>query len=274
MKIAIATCREIPEIDVDEQITLDAFRDRGHDVELIAWEEGAAAFAPYEVTVVRSTWNYPFFLDAFRNWIGEVSAVTRLLNPAEVMLDNLDKRYLIDLKDKGVSIVPTQWFLASGAAEWIDSLDGEFVLKPVVGNGSLDTFVVNSDTAEQVQQWLTFQDPNRVFMIQPFVDSVNTVGEQSIIVIDGEPTHRIRKIPRFADGEESVDGPFEVDPHFAEIAWTALGPMIDQLLYARVDLMFVDEEWVVSELELVEPSLFFKQKPSALQRLVDAVERS
>lgn len=111
-----------------------------------------------------------------------------------------------------------------------------------------------------------------MFMVQKYLSSVDSVGEQSIIVIGGEPTHRIRKHPRFADGEERVEGPLLVG-EFDKIAQSAIEPIKDRILYARVDLMMLDDQsWAVSELELIEPSLFFTQHPPALQKLIDGVE--
>jgi len=42
-------------------------------------------------------------------------------------------------------------------------------------------------------------------------------------------------------------------------------------LYARVDLVKMDEGWAVMELEMVEPSLFLAYDERAPRRLADAL---
>ena len=46
------------------------------------------------------------------------------------------------------------------------------------------------------------------------------------------------------------------------------------LLYARIDLLRDDTgRWVLNELEVVEPSLFFRHAPAAAQKLASALLR-
>jgi hypothetical protein len=263
MKIAIATCFNIPELDIDEDLILEMFSQRGHEVQLGAWEDASIDWADFDAVVVRSTWNYPHHVDAFSDWIKRVDGLTILLNPAQVMLGNLNKRYLNALRSREVSVIDTQWLFPNAA----DSL-----IKPAVGAGSLDTRVFEPSQVSEAIAWLASQAPQREFMIQEFLESVHSVGEQSIIVIAGEPTHRITKHPRFAGQEESVEGPVEVG-EFEPLVRQVIEPLKDEILYARVDLMMDGEGvWRLSELELVEPSLFFIYQPSALDRLIDRVE--
>ncbi len=48
----------------------------------------------------------------------------------------------------------------------------------------------------------------------------------------------------------------------------------EPFLYARVDLMkSSDGEWLLSELELIEPTLFLLQHPPALKKFVAALSK-
>ena len=58
---------------------------------------------------------------------------------------------------------------------------------------------------------------------------------------------------------------------FAESVLNAKG--FSHLLYARVDLVQIHEEWAVMELELVEPSLFLTYEESAATRLAEAIAK-
>lgn len=269
MKIALATCLELPEPDHDEAITLEAFRHAGHDVAMLAWDDPDADATPFDAVVIRSTWDYPMRPDDFSEWVRRTARQTLLLNPAEMVLENLDKRYLNRLAASGIAVVPTR-FVAPG--EPIGPMDASFVLKPSVGAGSMDTRCFGPGEHVEAQDWLADTAQGRTFMLQPYLRTVETVGEQSIVVIGGKPTHRIRKRPRFLEDDESVDGPFPVEAEFARLAAEALAPY-GPALYARVDVMQADDgRWLVSEVELIEPSLFFKQNPDALAPFVRAVE--
>ena len=49
-------------------------------------------------------------------------------------------------------------------------------------------------------------------------------------------------------------------------------PSRDELLYARVDVFRADDGALqLSEVELIEPSLFLRQSPSACERLVRGI---
>ena len=111
-------------------------------------------------------------------------------------------------------------------------------------------------------------------MVQRWMPSVETYGERSLVWIDGEITHAIRKTPRFAGGVEQVSGEVPIADDERAFAERALAPFASELLYARVD-MVRDAEGVlrIMELELIEPSLFFQQSPAALARFVTAINR-
>jgi hypothetical protein len=108
-------------------------------------------------------------------------------------------------------------------------------------------------------------------MVQPYLESIHTVGERSLIWIDGEVTHAIVKSPRFADDHEAVSEAVEPNEDERDLV-SRLMRGYPGCLYARVDLMQDSAGvWCLSELELIEPSLFLKQNPAALNRLVEGI---
>lgn len=109
-------------------------------------------------------------------------------------------------------------------------------------------------------------------LIQPYVESVDTEGERSLMWIAGGLTHAIRKSPRFAGESEGVSGALEVSAEDRAFAGLTLGDFADRLLYARIDVMRNGSgDLLLSELELIEPSLFLLQHPPALDRFADAI---
>jgi len=130
------------------------------------------------------------------------------------------------------------------------------------------------------------QQRGETALVQPYLASVEFAGEFSAIFIDGEITHTIRKTPapgdyRVQDDFNGRDEPFTLPPDHAafarqafDAACTALGEAGRELLYARVDFLLDDSGRPnLTELEAVEPSLFFRHCPQAAERLAGAITR-
>jgi glutathione synthase/RimK-type ligase-like ATP-grasp enzyme len=276
MRIALATCRNIPEPDVDEPLVLEAFAKADVEAKLLAWDDPAASFGDYDLVILRSTWNYFEHLDEFLAWAARMRA---LRNPLEIVRWNAVKTYLRDLEARGVAVVPTTFVSKGENARLADVAWKDVVVKPVVSAGSFCTERFDHDDPRG-QVFLDGLSRERDVMIQKWMPAVNDYGERSLVLIDGEFTHAIRKSPRFAGGEEHVSDEMPIAPDeraFAEKAIAAA--QATDLLYGRVDIIRDDDGTLrVMELELVEPSLFFKQCPRALDRFVasamKAVRRS
>jgi glutathione synthase/RimK-type ligase-like ATP-grasp enzyme len=114
-------------------------------------------------------------------------------------------------------------------------------------------------------------------MIQPFLPSVLEHGETSLVYIDSQLTHVVRKRPKAGDFrvQGSWEGTIEsakATPGEIEVAQAAMDCLDAQPLYARVDLVLgLDQRPSVIELELVEPILYFEQNLEAARLLADAI---
>ena len=277
MRVAIASCRKLPEPDQDQAVLMTALASAGLDAAMLAWDDPDAPFASYDLTIIRSTWNYFHHVEAFVAWTARVAEHTRLLNPPAIVAWNAMKTYLAELEKRGLDVVPTA-FVARGAETRLEAiLDergwDEVVIKPVVSAGSFRTERFDRATVAAGQAFLGALAADREAMVQRWMPSVETHGERSLVWIDGEFTHAIRKSPRFAGGFEQVTEVPIADDERA-FAARALAPLAADLLYARVDLVR-DGDGVVRlmELELIEPSLFLRQSPAALARFVAAIGR-
>lgn len=261
------TCANLPEPDHDEVLFFSAAKERNIPVSLLRWDDPADSPNPNDIALVRSTWNYPWQFAQFKEWIKTCGETCRLVNPASVLLTNIDKRYLLDLS---VPIVPTEIF---SKQESIRFPNERFILKPTIGAGSYRTRVFEAP-CEEAEAFAASICEDCDVMVQPFIASVATKGEQSFVFIDGEFTHKIIKMPRFEGDHESVSDGLPLEARDLRIAEQAIQAVRDSLVYARVDVMEIEGEWVVSEIELTEPSLFLKQFPPALNRLLDWAERN
>lgn len=274
--VAFATCLTLPEPDNDEQLFLSAARSAGIHAEMAAWDDPSVDWSSYSLVVLRSTWNYYEAPEEFANWVRHVDSKTRLLNPAPLMLGNIHKRYRIHLADQGVPIVPTLMF-AQGAQPNLARLLGEtgwskFVVKPAISASSFMTHVFSAHGAIEAEGFLIDALRERDMMVQEFMPSVADGGEIALVHISGELTHGIIKHPRLAGQEESTSEAVDATGEQRLAAARILATIPKPWLYARVDLMLNPRgEWLLSELELIEPSLFLCQKPEALERFIEGV---
>ena len=109
------------------------------------------------------------------------------------------------------------------------------MIKPEVGAGSFDTRVFAAGDREAVAHCAAIT-ARRAALVQPYVASVEDYGERSLVWIDGELSHAIRKSPRFTGDAESVTGPFPIARRGARGRTRRARPVADQILYGRVDL--------------------------------------
>jgi hypothetical protein len=230
--------------------------------------------------VIRSTWDYHERHAEFMAWAELAASVSRLWNPIEALRWNTHKGYLRDLAGRGIPTVPTEW-LYTGTKAHIRGLLGRrgwerAVLKPAVSASAYSTMIVDGGNLSEAQDLANRLLPSRDLMLQPFIESVETHGERSLIFIDGVLTHAVRRPsvltdPHYAMGEGkyvSVE-PAEDEPAFgAEVLRVAEFPT----LYARVDVVRDDEgKLCLMELELVEPSLWLVYSPVAVERFARGI---
>lgn len=275
MKIALATCATLPEHDPDEQPLLAALRGAGHDAETLPWD-AVHDVSAFDAVVLRATWNYYRSLDAFVAWLEKTDSATTLLNPLEVVRWNMDKAYLREIEAAGVGIVPTAWMPAGEREPLADVLGrtgwDRIVIKPRIGAGSYLTELFDATDLDAAQAYLD-EHAARDMMVQRYMPTVATQGERAIIWIGGSFSHAVHKHPRFAGEDEKVERA-ELSEDLISVAERVLAVAPKDLLYARIDVIYTDEgEPVLSELELLEPSLYFDLGgEQSVQRMVEALE--
>lgn len=291
MPIAIASCAELPDLDADECLLIDALAALGAKARPAVWDDPSIDWASFDAVVLRATWDYSRRIGEFIAWTRRVAAVTFLLNPADVVEWNTDKRYLNHLAEAGVPIVPTVFIEAGGdrgADGWKPPAGAsEFVVKPVVSAGSRDTMrysVATSGEAPDAHIRRLLAAGESV-MIQPYLEAIDTIGETALVFIGGEFSHAIRKgqMLRLDTEGEKVAGlyvveeitprsPSQAERAVADAALAAIPGGLFRVLYARVDLIpDASGAPVVLELELTEPSLFFQHDETAAPRLAAAL---
>ncbi|WP_221441855.1 hypothetical protein [Luteimonas sp. MC1825] len=212
------------------------------------------------------------WLRACRAW---QDAGVPIANPAAVLASNSDKHYLDALARRGIAIPPTTWtervtreqidamFEATGAAQ--------LIVKPAVSGGAWQTQRVRRGEA-------LVGAPDGAAMIQPYLPTIETAGETSLLFFGGRLSHAVNKRP--------VDGDFRIQVQYGglysavpsppagalALAEQTLAAIGAPLLYARIDVVpDADGRWLLMEAELIEPDFYLGQDPNAGAGFAQAV---
>jgi hypothetical protein len=239
-----------------------ALLEHGRVLESVAWDSPDTHWSDYESAVIGTTWDYHQRLPHFLQTLEHIESKTPLLNPSKVVQWNSRKTYLRALSTQGIATVPTHWVdsvnetncRAAFEAFGVDTL----VLKPQVGAGAWRQ--VRWQRAEPFPS--TNQIPPGSAMVQPFLQSVATVGEYSFLFFDRVFSHAVLK--KAAQGDYrvqstygGVDTAIQPTTHQLDIAQSVVDAVKGPLLYARVDMVENDEnQLLLMELELIEPYLY------------------
>jgi glutathione synthase/RimK-type ligase-like ATP-grasp enzyme len=282
-RVALATCAELPELDEDERLVLPELQQLGVDAAVEVWDDESVRWDAYELVVIRSTWDYQDRRAVYLRW---AASLPRVLNPLLVLAWNTDKTYLRELAARGIDCVATTWIEPGTDVEALALSGGEVVVKPAVSAGSQNTERYG-DARDQacvahVQRLL---DAGHTVMMQPYVASVDRVGETALLYIDGAFSHAINKAATLVE-RGATEGrlfapevitpavPASEDRAAAERLLDTLQWPRTELLYARVDIVHGDNgQPFLLEVELTEPSLYFGFGDGSADRFATAVVR-
>ncbi|MAB82686.1 MAG: hypothetical protein CMJ24_04520 [Phycisphaerae bacterium] len=288
MQIGLATCSSLPEWEVDDQPLVEALRRRGVRVHHPAWDDATFDFSTLDACLIRTTWDYEHRRDEFVRWARNTAEHVPFFNHPQVIEWNTHKSYLKDLAEAGVPGIPTEWIEKGEAVDLAGVLTSRGwtrgFLKPVVGSTARGTlrFHDDADSLERAQTFLDERLAVESMMVQPYLERVESGGEESIMIVDGEVTHAVRKVPvpgdyRVQDDFGASDEPMTPDPAEARLACRIMEIVahrfgIDRLLYGRVDLLRdATGAPLLNELELVEPSFFFRHGRQAGDAIASAI---
>lgn len=271
------------ELTEDDRVLADAVRRRGLEVRPVVW---GTLFASDELVLIRSPFDYVERPAAFRSWLDALrESGARVINPTSLLRWNMHKGYLADLAARGVPVVPTE-LLAQGSECTLATVMADrgwtrVVVKPAIGASARHTISVDAadpsafaSAGEHVRRLVEVED----VLVQPFLPSIETTGEVSVVVIDGVIAHAVSKQPsvgewrvqsEFGGSADRVPVTAAHEEAVAVVLAAVFGAVSEVPVYARVDLVAVDSELLLMELELIEPELFFGLAPESAERLAE-----
>lgn len=267
-RIVLAGCPKLVHGDGDDDGLVGALRARGLSAHWLSWDDPATLDS--DLVILRATWDYIERLQEFLEW---TQRVPNLLNAPAVVAWNTDKRYLHDLAVSGVPVVESEFF---APGETVHLPGGEVVVKPAIGAGSVGAqrFTDHSAAREHASE---LQEAGATVLVQPYDPRVES-GETALVFLGGRQSHAFTKGPILPtpgtppvfdeSGTYAQESLTPADPDFGlwdvgHAAVAAAAARLDlqpsDFLYARVDLLGGPEDPQLLELEMVEPSLGWRQ---------------
>jgi glutathione synthase/RimK-type ligase-like ATP-grasp enzyme len=282
-RVALATSAKYPDLTDDDRLLLRPLADCGLNTIPAIWTDPNFVWSSCDAVVIRSCWDYHLKSEEFLRWIAslEKEGVAVLNSPALIRW-NTDKAYLRNLETRGVTIVPTVWpepGLSMGLRDHLQKLDWQkAVVKPRISATAQRTQLVTKDDARSTQNLFDELRHGVGVMLQKFVDRIAEEGEWSLIFFAGEFSHAVLKIPSVGDfrvqndfgGSSRIAEP----PPCAMQSATGILRLLDPTVYARVDGVLEDDQFLLMELELIEPALFLDCHPEAPLRFANAIAQS
>lgn len=253
---------------IDDDLVHEPLQQLGWKVKNIPWNE-PTDWNNYELVVIRSTWDYQKYLSRFKEVLEQVNqSGAVLLNSLELVHWNMNKNYLFQLEQSGIQLVPTiktdvlNKLTIESAFHQFDSTD--LIIKPMIGANADDTYLISNSTDTNYSQ-LESVFLNRECMIQPFMKNIVEEGEFSLMYFNGKLSHTILKTVGAGDyrvQEEHGGGVIPIQLPESDLISAgdkAMAALPEVPLYARVDLVRTnDNSFALMELELIEPSLYFR----------------
>lgn len=209
MEIVLATCQTKPQLTSSDATLRTALERRGASVTIAPWDFISPTSVQSRIVCLRSTWDYHQRWSEFHDWVSRFAMQPGTLwNPPETVLWNTDKLYLRDLATAGAALPPTRWF-APGERPDCDALLREWgtpfgVLKPRISATAYETFLISPGERPADSAWTHLDAVGCLF--QAFVPEIVTQGEVSLVFIDGNYSHAVRKLP--APGDYRVQSDF------------------------------------------------------------------
>lgn len=266
----------------EDELVINALKEKNLSVVKKDWNDSIFDWETTRSILFRSTWDYFDKFELFKKWFNKTKNKCLMINSTETIEWNIDKHYLLDLQEHQIPI-PNSEFIKRGSSIDLSLLMqkknwNEIVVKPTISGAAKNTYRLKEEEIIQFgPTWekLIYKED---FIVQEFQNNVITEGEVAMIVIGGKFTHAVLKKAKEGDfrvqddfgGSIAIYNPSEEMVKLAEKCTRILTPIPS---YARVDIIWDNlMELAVSELELIEPELWFRLNPNAAQKLAQHVD--
>ena len=281
--IAFVTYEGLPELNADDRRAAAALEELGLRTDAVRWDDPRVDWLGYDAVVLRSSWDYHRRVAEFHAWIDRMEAIgTRLWNPPPMLRWNMDKRYLARIAHPPLAPPPTAILERGSVVSLAALLESrgwsEAVVKPAISADGFSTERTSRGHAASDQAVLDAILSRGDVVVQQLVPEIRTHGEISMMFFSGAFSHAVSKRPQAGEFrvQERLGGMIAgTDPPSAlvEHAHALLDLHAQGYLYARVDVVATADQFVLMEVELIEPSLYLEHHPPSARAFALAIQR-
>ncbi|MBU1637396.1 hypothetical protein KKC97_06995 [bacterium] len=304
MKIGLVTCSDLPALIPGDQLLQKELLARGHNAQAVVWDS-EVEWETFDYLIIRNPWDYSWRITEFLRWVTHIERLEiPLHNPPAMIRWNSSKGYLRELQAAGIAIPETEWIPSGVVLNLKKILEErkwqEAIVKPLISASARDTFRFTINEADELSAEIAKlrktgvmlakhsydlhtahreARPERDWMVQEFLPEILESGEFSFVFFNGNYSHTINKTPKAGDYriQQRHGGTYRAaapDQNLISQARTVLSkiPFDTSPLYARVDGIIRNNQLILTELELLEPDLYFATCPEAVKRMVEGIE--
>lgn len=265
--LIIATCKAYKEGNEALKKLKAKLENLHYQCELKAWQEIRVRHLTQNTLILPlAVWDYSLEYANFLHFLNELErAKISILNPSEILKMNADKSYLKILEEANLPIIDSIIFKQNEEFDLSLIPFQKAVIKPLVGQSGYKVRFLE-------QKIPTKEEFPHGALIQPFIESVEELGEFCFIFFGGKFNYAIHRQTQ-KDWRANSNYGVKIAPlknpskAHIDLALKALKALkSSNLLYARVDLLpQKNGNVLINEVELIEPSLYFDFHENALE---------
>ena len=283
-KCAFLTINDLSDFECYDDKLISPMNQNGWECEFIPWDQSNINWNNFDLAIIRSTWDYQDRIQEFLDVLENINSSNCILeNSLELVKWNIDKSYLKKLSEKRIQIVPSLFYESYSKKILSDSFSffstNKLIIKPAISANADDTFIIDTENSEKISIMLEKTFTNRKFIIQPFIENIVFEGEYSLIFFGNTYSHTLVKKPKSGDfrvQEEhgGILAPIEKpDIKMVHEAKKVLNNLPHKSLYSRIDFVKRENNFLLMEVELIEPSLYFNLNPSAATKFASIINK-
>ena len=279
---AILTIKDLSHFECYDHLLINSMKKYGWDCKLVPWDILNISWNDFDLAIIRSTWDYQDRIKEFLKVLHNIHTSNCVLqNSLDLVKWNIDKSYLLELSKKDIEIIPS-FFLKNYDEQNIQKYFSYFsneklIIKPTISANADDTHILTKQGFSNSTSFLSNLFSKRGFIVQPFIKNIKEEGEFSLIFFGEHYSHTLLKTPKKSDFrvQEEHGGILRLienpEKKLLKIAETIIGSLPFNNLYARVDLVRSKDTFLLMEVELIEPSLYFNLAPEASATLAKII---
>ena len=265
----------------EDEIIQAALEKKGLSSIRWSWDKKGVDWSDGKLLLFRTTWDYHHRRKEFFSWLEKTAYKSHFVNPINTVKWNVDKHYLVELESKGVNIAKTKIFEKGDRRDLMKDFKSfnaeEVVMKPLISAGGRHTYRIRNETISANEEIFSSLLNDEAIMLQEFQKDILINGELSLIFFGNNYSHAILKKAKPGDFRVQDDFGGSVHDYTAskkeiDFARFTIEKIEPTPVYSRVDI-FKDNDGnlALAELELIEPELWFRNKPKAAELLIDEI---